>query len=55
MHEAMFMFSSLNFFWIISNSQPVIYILIKLNGRGKATSISRLDFSPLYAKIPRNN
>ena len=55
MHEAMFTFSSLNFLWIISNSQPVIYVLIKLNGRGKVTSISRLGFSPLYAKVPHNN
>ena len=31
-------------------SQPVIYILIKLNGRKKATTISRFGLSALYER-----
>ena len=47
-------FSDIKSFWTILNNQLVIDTIDKLNGRGKASSISCFDFSTLYTKVLHN-
>ena len=46
--------SGIRSFWTIENSYPVISSINKLNKRKAAKSISTLDFSTLYTKIPHD-
>ena len=44
-----------NKFWVIQNTDPVLAILKKINGKKSAKIISCFDFSTLYTNIPHNN
>ena len=47
-------FTGVNMFWVVQNNKPVIDAINGLNKRRKATSVSTLDFSTLYTKLPHN-
>ena len=45
---------ALTLFWVVHNSKPIIGAMHGVNKRSKATSVSTLDFSTLYTKLPHN-
>ena len=50
-----FFSSGVNTFWVVQNNKPITDAINKLNKRNKANSISTLDLSTLYTKLPHNN
>ena len=48
-------YTSINYFWVVKNSFPVIEKLNKINKRRGAKYISTFDFSTLYTKIEHSS
>ena len=47
-------FTGVNTFWVVQNNKTLIDSKNMLNKQRKATSVSTLDFSTLYIKLPHN-
>ena len=48
------LWSRVNGFWVIQNSQPLIDRIEKINKCNKARTLMTFDFTTLYTKIPHN-
>ena len=47
-------FSGINAFWVIQNSEPVLLALNNINNKKNAKIVSSFDFSTLYTNIPHD-